>query len=108
MKMAGHHFIRENGGLYKMWSKIAGFSREKRNLHLFSTSVLRTLCWPAALSARPFGKKEPHHLCCVLFGSKAIMGADFANSRELSSVASIDLPVRILDNSRKAIGWRLA
>ena len=23
--MAGHHFIRENGGLYKMWSQIAGF-----------------------------------------------------------------------------------
>ena len=67
-----------------------------------------TLCWAAALSARLFGENGPHHLCYVLFGSKAIMGADFANSRQLSSVASSDLPVRILDNSRTAIGWRLA
>ena len=42
MKMADHHFIPENGGLYKMCSQIADFTCKKLNLSLFSTSVLRT------------------------------------------------------------------
>ena len=39
------HSIREDGGLCKMWSQTASFSCKKLNLNLFSTSVLRTLCW---------------------------------------------------------------
>jgi hypothetical protein len=47
MKMTGDHFIPENGGLYKMWSQIVGFTCKKRNLSPFSISVLRTRCWAA-------------------------------------------------------------